>query len=758
MQIDLNEILTQDPYSLDKQTKRVLLNRVLQELTVHHYNSCEQYKKMMDSAGLDIHNLPDYDNIPYLPVSLFKGLELRSVSKEEIVKTMTSSGTTGQQVSKIYLDRETSVNQVKVLTKIVSSFLGSQRLPMLIIDSGNVVKDRKMFSARGAGILGFSFFGAKKEYALDENMELDIEGLKSFLQEHKGRPIFLFGFTFMIWQHFYKKLLESDYRPDLSQCILIHGGGWKKLMSESVSQKKFKECLHQVCGIREENIHDYYGMVEQTGTVYMECECGHLHVPVYSDLIIRRSSDFSVADIGEKGIIEVVSILPQSYPGHILLTEDEGSILGEDDCPCGRKGKYFKVEGRVKNAEIRGCSDTYASKFGNLSGLEYIVGDSDTVGKMGEVKALVPFAEEVLLFFNDLSKLILRKGRGYSDVATFGFWCRRSALLKEKDKYDDLHYRLGRGIIFHSTPSNVPVNFAFSFAVGLLSGNANIVRLPAKSFPQVEIICAAIAELLSTSHKSLIPYICFVKYPPDKQITDHFSSLCQGRVIWGGDATIAEIRQSPLRPRAIEIAFADRYSVAVIDSGAYLQSCDKKKIAQNFYNDTYFSDQNACTAPRLVVWIGKNKEVAKKEFWRNILEIVKGNYSITPVQTIGKIDAAYKAAVGMDLSRVDTDFPWITRLTVNSLSEEIMKYRYNSGFFYEYDAESIDEIIPFCTEKCQTLVQYGLSREQIDQLLIQGRPHGIDRIVPIGESMNFTLVWDGYDLIRVMSRKISVVF
>ena len=95
----------------------------------------------------------------------------------------------------------------------------------------------------------------------------------------------------------------------------------------------------------------------------MQCECGHLHASVFSDVAVRRAHDFSLAENGEKGIIQVVSLLPESYPGHSLLTEDEGAVLGEDDCPCGRKGKYFKIFGRLKNAEIRGCSDTYAVKF-----------------------------------------------------------------------------------------------------------------------------------------------------------------------------------------------------------------------------------------------------------------------------------------------------------------------------------------------------------------------------------------------------------
>lgn len=360
---EINQILEIAPYSVDKKDKRRLLNVRLHELTRAHYHSCDAYRRMMDAVGLDVDNLPDYDKLPFLPVRLFKEFELRSCAKEEVIKTMTSSGTTGQQVSRIYLDRETSASQTKCLTKIVADFLGTKRVPMLILDSSAIIKNRAMFSARGAGILGFSMFGSKRQYALNEEMELDIEGLKHFLEEHHGERIFLFGFTFMIWQHFYKKLLETGYCPDLSKGILIHGGGWKKLINESVSPQEFKQRLQDACGILPENIHDYYGMVEQTGTIYMECECGHLHAPVFSDVLIRRPLDFSLAEIGEEGIIEVVSVLPESYPGHLLLTEDKGVILGEDDCPCGRKGKYFKIIGRLKNAEIRGCSDTYAAKF-----------------------------------------------------------------------------------------------------------------------------------------------------------------------------------------------------------------------------------------------------------------------------------------------------------------------------------------------------------------------------------------------------------
>lgn len=361
--MSIDEILNVAPYSLNKERKHKLLNDRLHYLTSYHYEHCPEYKKMMDAYGLDINNLPSYEGLPFLPVRLFKEFELRSCPKEDVVKTLTSSGTTGQEVSKIFLDRDATSNQTKCLTRIVSYFLGTKRVPMLILDSNAVIKNRNMFSARGAGILGFSMFGSKRCYALDEEMELDVEGIKTFLDEHKNETIFMFGFTFMVWQHFYKKLIETGYHPDLSKGVLIHGGGWKKLLSEKVSSDEFKTRLNSVCGIDPKNVHDYYGMVEQTGTIYMECEYGHLHTSCFSDVLIRRYKDFSLAGFGEKGLIEVVSVLPQSYPGHILLTEDEGVIMGEDDCPCGLKGKYFRVEGRIKNAEIRGCSDTYAVKF-----------------------------------------------------------------------------------------------------------------------------------------------------------------------------------------------------------------------------------------------------------------------------------------------------------------------------------------------------------------------------------------------------------
>ena len=366
--MEYDEFLRVAPYGLPHAEKERQLTSVLKALTLMHMEHCLGYRRVLATLGVhgaaEVNAVQEYEQLPFIPVRLFKEYEVCSVSRENVVKTMTSSGTTGQRVSRIFLDRRTGAAQSRVMSRIVAEFLGKQRLPMIVLDTSALLKNRAMFSARGAGILGFSMFGRDRIYALDENMQLDVAGLQAFLQKHAGEDIFLFGFTFMIWQHFYRELLrlaEQGIRIDLSRGIMLHGGGWKKLLSEAVSPEEFRQRLKAVCGIQK--VYNYYGMVEQTGSIYMECEYGHLHASSFSDVIIRNPLDWSVQPHGEKGIIEVVSCLPASYPGHVLLTEDEGVVEGEDDCPCGRKGKYFRVLGRVKNAEIRGCSDTYADKI-----------------------------------------------------------------------------------------------------------------------------------------------------------------------------------------------------------------------------------------------------------------------------------------------------------------------------------------------------------------------------------------------------------
>lgn len=344
------------PYHLQQEEKEHQLLEKLNELTVWHMEQCAEYRAMLDKSGM-VKGATCVEDIPFLPVQLFKLIALKSIPDADVVKVLTSSGTTGQAVSKIYLDKDTSVKQTKTLVEIMKPILGGKRLPMIILDMKSVLKDRKSFSARGAGILGFSNFGRKHFYALNDDMTLDVEGLQAYLKEYEGQRVLLFGFTFMIWQYVYKEARDKGIELNFGDSVLIHGGGWKRLKDEAVDAQTFNRLLREQLGIQE--VHNYYGMVEQVGSIFVECSAGHLHAPQFADVIVRDPITFKPVAIGEQGLIQVVSELPKSYPGHSLLTEDVGTIHGIDDCACGWKGKYFSVAGRIPKAEMRGCSDTF---------------------------------------------------------------------------------------------------------------------------------------------------------------------------------------------------------------------------------------------------------------------------------------------------------------------------------------------------------------------------------------------------------------
>ncbi len=345
------------PFSLERKDKRHFLISELNELMIFHQNNSREYYNILKSYGILDKKYNKLEDFPYLPVRIFKDYELKSCNDADIIKTLTSSGTTSQKVSKIYIDKETSSLQTKVLVKITQDFLGKKRLPMLIIDTESVFKNPKEFSARGAGIMGLSTFGRDHTYALNHDMSINFDAITDFLNKYRNEKVFIFGFTYMIWKYFYTPLKDSRIKFDLSAAILMHSGGWKKLIHESVDNRTFKDKFKKLFNL--EHIHNFYGMVEQVGSIYIECEQDHLHASIFSDIIIRDTMSLQPLNHLHEGLVETVSVLPKSYPGHSLLTEDLGTILGEDDCPCGRKGKYFTISGRLPQAEIRGCSDVY---------------------------------------------------------------------------------------------------------------------------------------------------------------------------------------------------------------------------------------------------------------------------------------------------------------------------------------------------------------------------------------------------------------
>lgn len=392
--------------------------------------------------------------------------------------------------------------------------------------------------------------------------------------------------------------------------------------------------------------------------------------------------------------------------------------------------------------------------------LNFIFPLNADLDKLGLIPSVKPFDDGICKLLSILSKELLKnpESKKYSDIAAFAFWCRKGNIeLMKKKRVLDL--RLGRGVVLHIAPSNVPVNFAYSMVAGLLAGNINIIRLPTKNFEQVNIICDTLISVLEMEgFEKYRDFITLIKYEKDDEINQYLSSLCDIRIIWGGDYTIREIRKAPLKPRAFDITFADRYSISVINSEKYCMEQNPKKVAQDFYNDTYLFDQNACTSPHFIAWIGQEHTIrdAKEIFWSELYKIVKSQYKLQPVQAVDKLATFYTAAANMDIVEAQMPDNLIIRAKLNKLSEGIEEYRCQGGYFYEYSAESLEQIIPVINQKYQTLSYYGLDKE-IFQNFIGSGLKGLDRIVPIGKTLDFSLYWDGYDLISTLSRIIDIL-
>ena len=386
--------------------------------------------------------------------------------------------------------------------------------------------------------------------------------------------------------------------------------------------------------------------------------------------------------------------------------------------------------------------------------IEWLYGSMESLNE----RPLIPFADEVIEELDALSKALMHdpQSRIYPDVVTFAFFCRRGNLMKLRDEYASSKICLGRGIIFHIAPSNVPVNFAYSFVAGLLAGNTNVVRVSQKQFPQVDIIVKHMCE-------TGIHRVAIVRYPHESNANAIFSQLCDVRVIWGGDATIATIRQNAIPPRAFDICFADRYSIAAINADKLvadkLNSENLPSLAERFYNDTYLFDQNACSAPHLVVWTGskENVEQAKLLFWNAVQRVAEQKYQFQDVMAVDKLTALYKQAYAMPTHDEETKNNILRRVEIDVLPQDIDSFRCAGGYFTEYKALSLDEIAPIVNEKYQTLVYYGFEKQELADFVIHNRLIGIDRIVSFGETTTFSLTWDGMNLIERMSRIVDVL-
>lgn len=356
----LDTLLSGAQYERPQAEKEALLLPAFKELTRHHMAHCAPYAKILALAYPHFEQSTSLASLPYLPIGLFKTHSLQSVENDSVRVHMTSSGTSGQKVSRIVADDTTARNQSRAMAAVMRGVLGAERLPLLLLDCEETLRNRQEFNARAVGILGMMSLGRTPTFVLDSQMNLRWDVLKDFLQRYGRQPFLMFGFTYMVWRYFHQQILREGL--DCRQGILIHGGGWKKLTHESVDNLAFRAALKGSCGLS--HIYNYYGMIEQPGTLFLEGSDGYLYPPAFGDVIIRDPQTWRVLPPGQLGVIQVLSLIPHSYPGHSVLTEDMGMIMHTDGHPAW-KGHALKVVGRAPKAELRGCSDVQA--YGAIS-------------------------------------------------------------------------------------------------------------------------------------------------------------------------------------------------------------------------------------------------------------------------------------------------------------------------------------------------------------------------------------------------------
>ncbi len=390
------------------------------------------------------------------------------------------------------------------------------------------------------------------------------------------------------------------------------------------------------------------------------------------------------------------------------------------------------------------------------SKIKVLYGNTD-FESMKKLPAKPIFSDDICFFLNEISSEIMknREARRFPDVITFGFFCRKANLTQLKGRYYE-EGRIGRGFSLHVAPSNVPINFAYTMVAGLLAGNPCVVRASSKNFEQIDLLC----ELMKKTDNAVAKqYISVVQYGREKEVNDYLSNLADVRVVWGGDNTINEIRKSSIPTRAVELTFADRYSICVLDAKDVLQMTDWDKIAQDFYNDTYLYDQNACSSPRMMYWLGTKNEVeqAKVKFWNGIHDYIAGKYTVEPVIAVDKLTMDYRVAIENENVYLENCKDNVfCRISVQSLELDLPSYSCPGGSYIEYSSENLNELAKVVTKKYQTLSYLGGNPKSYRDFVIEKGLSGIDRIVPMGKTADFSLTWDGNNLINIMSRKVDL--
>ena len=807
----VKELLMHKPFDLDLSQKTPILQKCVKEELNFHFENNELFRRFSYKKGFKVESAieSNWQNVPYIPAQSFKilGPQLLSVSEKQFKTCLQSSATSGEP-STVLIDNDTSRRQVKVMTKVLGDFIGMNRRPFLIMDIAPNSSKKDALGAREAAIRGFLNFSSEAKYFMDINatggLFLQKTLLEEAIQNYKGpEELIIFGFTYVLYFSVIKEFQKSNIRfqlPDNSK--VIHIGGWKKLESQKVSKEVFNQNTAEIFGVSPQNVIDIYGFTEQMGLVYPDCEYGFKHSSIYSEVLIRDPENHNLLKDRNPGLLQFITPIPHSYPGNSILTDDFGVILGRDDCQCGRKGVRFKVLGRAKQAEIRGCGDIMAEKvLYNEKKTTALSNDVLTVLYSPQIeivssKTLVDRENQKLKeIFQGLRNAqnwlckqpiegiigIIQQARERWIDSSFPLehyrkrglnfltnWCEASNLssltdfsLRNERGYIDSFRPVGgsvrklmkanpKGIIAHWLSGNVPVLGMLTVIQAMITKNANILKVSSsysEAIPELLRAFEGTKYRICSGHviygDDLLKSVAVIYFDKDnKHAASYISSNSDVRLVWGGREAVTEITSLPKKYSTEDIVFGPKLSFMAIGRETIESERKIKKLIRRAATDCSVFDQTACASPHTIF-------------------VEKGGF-------ISPIEFADRLALEMDkaLQRIPKEPP--DEETVLKIASQRILYEFSGdvwqsegfGWTVLYDEElklakptysrtvtvrAVDNIMDVTSLASKDIQTVGLSltghrRLEFAEKVTQ---KGVERLPDVGSMTEFDTPWDG---------------
>lgn len=803
-------LLAFDPYDYGEESDKTF-NEALREELTYHYNNNDMFRNFCDRKGFDPSKESfSLEDLPAVAVSVFKELggRLNSVPKEEVSFSLQSSATSGIP-STVTIDKVTSKRQAKAMVKVVGDFIGKDRKPFLIMDIDPSGANRHLLGARFAAVTGYMKFANKAGYFLKVDEKglsyFDVQGMKNFLAElDPSQPVVLFGFTYILYQNVLKAIKDSEIDIKLPEgSKIIHIGGWKKLESEKISKELFNERLSACFGLKPEDVIDIYGFTEQMGLNYPDCKCGCKHTSAYTRVIVRDPASRKPLEAGQEGMLEFITPVPHSYPGNVVLTDDMGYIV-DGDCPYGRGGQRFKITGRLKKAETRGCGDILSSKLmfkkdianesvNNTLDVQFFSGSLTATDPKEQLREIISYIRGQLDWLRAQScealiGLIGEAAKIWLNSPQFGFlqdkgrlflaqWCSSEHLskvalqgLKGDLEYSDTFKAFpdssrhllkanSRGLVCHWMAGNVQILGMFALVQAILTKNVNILKVAAKDEGVFSGLLNAFKGLTYTtdsgftiSGDDLLKTIAVVYFPRQAvDLAEMLSAEADVRIAWGGKEAVETVAGYPAKIDCETVIFGPKVSLAVIAKENLDSEQSARKLARKVSVDVSVFDQTGCASPHNL-FLEKGGEVSPERFCEILAEVFPKTEVQIPKPPVSpeQVAAIHSARGVYDFKGKTWGSPDMGWTILFSEDNELNKPVY-SRVLHVHPVDNIEDCLVNVEDYVQTI---GIAAPLDKAVAFANKASalGVARLPDIGRMLNFEMPWDGIFLIDRLVR------